>query len=119
MTLTLALQAVIFNWKDSIQKDRILNQLSVLAEAAKSIDNADLDREAGSVMQADKPLFGHLHIVFRDWSFADSDGEAVKQDLFAHECSSDPTNISRSREAILRDHARDAILRAFCSVHVW
>ena len=114
----LASKAIIFNWKDSMQKDRILNQLSVLAEAAKSIsDDADTPAENNT------QVFGNLHIVFRDWNFTDSDGEAVKRDLFALECSEDnddaKTNARRSREAVLRDHARLAILNVFQSVNVW
>lgn len=46
-------KVVIFNWKDSLQADRILNLLAVLARAAQGIELADGD----SVK-----VFGHLHL---------------------------------------------------------
>jgi len=103
-----------------MQKDRILNQLSVLAEAAKSIDAGDA---AGSgPTEENSPVFGHLHIVFRDWNFTESDGEEIKRDLFALECADTGVTTprkGRSREAVLRGHARTAIPDAFQSVKVW
>lgn len=44
---------VIFNWKDSLQADRILNLLAVLARAAQGIE---VDKGRG------KKVFGHLHM---------------------------------------------------------
>lgn len=46
-------KVVIFNWKDSLQADRILNLLAVLARAAQGIELAESD----SVK-----VFGHLHL---------------------------------------------------------
>jgi hypothetical protein len=44
---------VLFNWKDSLQADRILNLLAVLARAAQGIELADGDNSK---------VFGHLHM---------------------------------------------------------
>merc|ERR1712147_367091 len=62
----LASRCVIFNWKDSLQKDRILNQLGVMVRAAEGV------ADSGS-----GPVFGHLHVVFRDWTFEDDDAAKV------------------------------------------
>lgn len=44
---------MIFNWKDSLQPDRMLNLLAVLARAAQGIELADGDNTK---------VFGHLHM---------------------------------------------------------
>ena len=49
----LASKVVIFNWKDSLQADRMLNLLAVLARAAQGIELAD---------GANTKVFGHLHL---------------------------------------------------------
>ncbi|KAH8047970.1 palmitoyl-(protein) hydrolase [Aureococcus anophagefferens] len=65
----LASRCVIFNWKDSLQKDRILNQLGVMVRAAEGV------ADSGS-----GPVFGHLHVVFRDWTFEDGGGQGQGRD---------------------------------------
>ena len=49
----LASKVVLFNWKDSLQADRILNLLAVLARAAQGIELGDGDNTK---------VFGHLHM---------------------------------------------------------
>lgn len=49
----LASKTVLFNWKDSLQADRMLNLLAVLARAAQGIELADGDNTK---------VFGHLHM---------------------------------------------------------
>jgi hypothetical protein len=49
----LASKAVIFNWKDSLQADRILNLLAVLARAAQGIEVGEGDN---------MKVFGNLHM---------------------------------------------------------
>ncbi|KUF89581.1 hypothetical protein AM588_10002278 [Phytophthora nicotianae] len=49
----LASKVVIFNWKDSLQADRMLNLLAVLARAAQGIELPD---------GANTKVFGHLHL---------------------------------------------------------
>ncbi|KAJ0401987.1 hypothetical protein ATCC90586_008924 [Pythium insidiosum] len=99
----LASKAVLFNWKDSLQADRILNLLAVLARAAQGIEVADGDKSK---------VFGHLHIVFRDWSFVDSSPDDVYRDLFAKEKG-------RSDEVNVRNLARANLVDAFESITVW
>lgn len=66
----LASKCIIFNWKDSLQKDRILNLLGVMTTAAEGVDiSARAEGYAHSHIDSDgdgkgKP-FAHLHIVFR------------------------------------------------------
>lgn len=49
----LASKVVLFNWKDSLQADRMLNLLAVLARAAQGIELAEGDNSK---------VFGHLHM---------------------------------------------------------
>ncbi|TMW60715.1 hypothetical protein Poli38472_000757 [Pythium oligandrum] len=99
----LSSKVVIFNWKDSLQADRILNLLAVLARAAQGIELADGDHSK---------VFGHLHIIFRDWSFVDSSPEEVYNDLFSKEKG-------RSEEVNLRNLARMHLVEAFESINIW
>ena len=49
-------KCVVFNWKDTVLKDRILNLLAVLAKAASGIHEAEGDND-----DEDPPkIFGHL-----------------------------------------------------------
>ena len=98
----LASRCVVFNWKDSLQKDRILNQLGVMVKAAEGV----AEREAG------KPIFGHLHVVFRDWTFEDDDAKKVERAIFGLEAN------PRSPDAAQRDAIREALRGAFASIDV-
>jgi hypothetical protein len=69
----LVAKCVIFNWRDSLQKDKLLDQLGVMVHSAQSVElNENANTGGGGGGEA-KP-FGHLHIVFRDWSY---DGDKV------------------------------------------
>ena len=98
--ILLASKVIIFNWKDSLQTDRILNLLAVLAHAAQGIE----------VGQESK-MFGHLHIVFRDWNFVNTSPDQVYRDIFAKEKG-------RSNEVTIRNHSRATILDCFESVTI-
>ena len=52
----LSAQCVLFNWRDSLQKDRILELLGVMTRAASCVGR-----------EQENHTFGHLHIIFRDW----------------------------------------------------
>ncbi|GMF60636.1 unnamed protein product [Phytophthora fragariaefolia] len=99
----LASKVVLFNWKDSLQADRILNLLAVLARAAQGIELPD---------GANSKVFGHLHLVFRDWSFVDSTPDEVYKDLFQKEKG-------RSDEVNVRNLARINLIEAFESITIW
>ncbi|EEY65543.1 uncharacterized protein PITG_03039 [Phytophthora infestans T30-4] len=99
----LASKVVIFNWKDSLQADRMLNLLAVLARAAQGIELPD---------GANTKVFGHLHLVFRDWSFVNSTPEEVYRDLFQKEKG-------RSEEVNVRNLARVNLIEAFESINIW
>ncbi|KAG6586887.1 Guanylate-binding protein [Phytophthora cinnamomi] len=99
----LSSKVVLFNWKDSLQADRMLNLLAVLARAAQGIELAD---------GANTKVFGHLHLVFRDWSFVDSTPEEVYRDLFQKEKG-------RSEEVNVRNLARVNLIEAFESINIW
>ncbi|POM63551.1 Guanylate-binding protein [Phytophthora palmivora] len=99
----LSSKVVLFNWKDSLQADRMLNLLAVLARAAQGIELAD---------GANTKVFGHLHLVFRDWSFVNSTPEEVYRDLFQKEKG-------RSEEVNVRNLARVNLIEAFESINIW
>ncbi|TDH65057.1 hypothetical protein CCR75_000256 [Bremia lactucae] len=99
----LASKVVLFNWKDSLQADRMLNLLAVLARAAQGIELPD---------GANTKVFGHLHLVFRDWSFVDSTPDEVYRDLFEKEKG-------RSDEVNVRNLARLNLIEAFESIQIW
>ncbi len=42
-------QAVLFNWKDSLQKDKLLNMLGIVARAAASVAPEEEDGGEGGV----------------------------------------------------------------------
>lgn len=52
----LSSKVVIFNWKDTLQADRMLNLLAVLARAAQGVEHDDGEDDSSS------KVFGHLHM---------------------------------------------------------
>ncbi|OQR87881.1 hypothetical protein ACHHYP_07924 [Achlya hypogyna] len=99
----LSSKVVIFNWKDSLQADRMLNLLAVLAKAAQNVELADGD---------DRKVFGHLHIIFRDWNFVNTTPEKVFDTLFKKEKGGD-------KEVGNRNLARHELIDAFESIQIW
>jgi hypothetical protein len=112
-------KVVIFNWKDSLQKDAILNLLGVMIMAAEGIklggqDESNGERDSG-------PKFEHLHIVFRDWNFIDVAEDEVYADLFEVEAEPPPGRKMHSTHGDgtgLRNKARADLLRTFSSIRV-
>lgn len=108
--ILLASKCVIFNWKDSMQKDRILQLLGVMHRAAINVaDEGDIDVDGGGDQSK---VFGHLHVVFRDWQYVDSTPESVKNDVFKEERSAD-------QDARLRNAIRNDVKGSFKSITVW
>ena len=66
-------RVVIFNWKDALQRDRIIQALGVVVKAAANVDvGSGTDgggARGGGGGGGGARKFGHLHIVFRDWTF--------------------------------------------------
>ena len=106
--ILLASKCVIFNWKDSLQKDRILQLLGVMHKAAINVAEEGEIEVSGGV----EKIFGHLHVVFRDWQYVNSTPESVKSDLFKEERSADT-------DARLRNAIRNDIKNSFESITVW
>ena len=105
--ILLVSKAVIFNWKDSMQKDKILNQLGILHKAA--INVACEDESMSDV--SDQKLFGHLHLVFRDWQYEGSDEKTVFNDIFKEERSAETA-------AAVRNQIRRSVKENFESITV-
>jgi hypothetical protein len=102
-------KCVIFNWKDSMQKDKILNQLGILHKAAINVacEDESLTDEADG-----QKLFGHLHLVFRDWQYEGSDEKSVYNDIFKEERSAETA-------AAVRNQIRRSVKENFESITVW
>ena len=104
--ILLASKCVILNWKDSLQKDKILNHLGIMHKAAINVAmEGDLEDDSHS-------LFGHLHLVFRDWQYTDSDEKSVLKDIFKEERSSETA-------AAVRNQIRRSVKESFQSINVW
>jgi hypothetical protein len=103
-------KCVIFNWKDSMQKDKILNQLGILHRAAINVVSED-DEAAAAAEEEGHKLFGHLHLVFRDWQYEGSDEKSVFNDIFKDERSAETA-------AAVRNQIRRSIRENFESITV-
>jgi hypothetical protein len=116
---------ILFNWKDSLQVDRILNLLAVFARAARGIKltQADGSNPFGHLhlyvalslfrrLRVNSNLASHFNRVFRDWCFAASTPEEVYRDLFTSE-------VGGSDEVEVRNSARSEVIVAFESITVW
>ena len=90
---------------DSVQKDKILNHLGIMHKAAINVATE------GNLGEEDEPIFGHLHIVFRDWRFQ-GDERSVLNDIFKEERSADTA-------AAVRNQIRRSVKESFQSVRVW
>jgi hypothetical protein len=103
--ILLTSKCVLLNWMDSVQKDKILNHLGIMHKAAINVaTEGDLGEEG-------EPIFGHLHIVFRDWRFQ-GDERSVMNDIFKEERSADTA-------AAVRNQIRRSVKESFRSVRVW
>lgn len=104
--ILLVSKCVIFNWKDSMQKDKILNQLGILHKAAMNVAEEDEETSDNS-----EKLFGHLHLVFRDWQYEGSDEKSVYNDIFKEERGADTASA-------VRNQIRRSVKENFASVKV-
>jgi len=104
--ILLAAKCVIFNWKETLQKDSILNQLGIMTRAASNVGD---DVHVGGGKAGGGKKFGHLHIVFRDWSSVDGTQDSVYRTLFDQELG---------QEANVRNQIRRDVIAAFESVQI-
>lgn len=118
--VVLTSRCVIFNWKDSLQRDRLLNLLAVMQRAAFNVateeeeeeeEGGDKSQEYGNTLAPHTKIFGHLHIVFRDWAY-DGTKETVYKTLFTQERSLAP-------DAVARNQIRSVLQNAFESISIW
>eukprot|EP00937_MAST-01D_sp_MAST-1D-sp2_P002342 g2342.t1 len=107
-------KVLLFNWKGAPLPDMILDMLGVLAEAAESI-NLSVDDDGEAEARRDD-IFGHLHIIFRDWTFA---SDTTARDLLKLEKLSKLKTKKLSKEAKKRNDIRETLLRVFTSVTIW
>lgn len=132
LPLLVTSKIVLFNHKGAPTVSDMLVKLGVLARAADFIDLEDEDQKedkkqlnrATSLHTAGKK-FGHLHVLFRDFSF-EGTREEVLQQLLGKEStkhlpksgpggsSNDPLKAARERNDI-----RELLVNNFQSVNVW
>lgn len=60
-SILLLSKVILFNWKGGMQKNKILNELTILAQVAKRVWSNSVDDNTSK--------FGHLNIVLRDYHF--------------------------------------------------
>lgn len=106
-SLLLTSKVVMFNWPGGLQKTTILSQLAVLANVAgQMVETEDSDGQ---------PLFGHLHILLRDWAGSDARAcEAARAALLDDE----PEQGEQDTEVRLRNRTRRQLRSHFESVSV-
>jgi hypothetical protein len=119
-------KVVIFNHKGGLQKDDILQQLYRFSDSASRIDVGHAQ---------DSNIFGHLHLVFRDWEFEDEDdpdadegedeeqkmakqADIVKKKIFEVEVEGRERSNSSTSD-VVHDKIRKALQSTFCSITVW
>jgi hypothetical protein len=137
--LLLLSKVVVFNWKGGVEKTSILKLLTSLARAASSID-------LGNTGDDGHKIFGHLHIVFRDWQYDDDESEDEEdeeddedddEDNAAAPAAAAPPDGPRSAEEKVlarlmteeagqadegiteRNATRKQLWKAFASIRVW
>src|SRR5206468_977582 len=86
LPLLLTSKIVLFNHKGAPTVSDMLSKLGVLARAADYIELAEEtkennDEEESKTGPSSKKKFGHLHVLFRDFSF-DGDKKSVYHQLF-------------------------------------
>jgi hypothetical protein len=111
-------KCIIFNWKNAVQKDRILNLLGVMAVAARGID-LEGGNDGGP-----RKKFSHLHMVFRDWTFDPSQSSTeAEQDvwnqIFEPEPLPEEGNDAHQSGEAARNVARQELRDAFETIRVW
>lgn len=118
LPLLLTGKVVLFNHKGAPTVSHMLSQMGVLARAAEYIEFTDgTDSE-------DTKRFGHLHVLFRDFSF-EGDEKTIYDQLFKQEkvpkkqqgkstSGLDPVKAAKERNSV-----RKLLLENFESVNVW
>lgn len=118
LPLLLTGKVVLFNHKGAPTVSHMLSQMGVLARAAEYIEFTDgTDSE-------DTKKFGHLHVLFRDFSF-EGDEKKIYDQLFKQEkvpkkqqgqttSGLDPVKAAKERNSV-----RKLLLENFESVNVW
>ncbi|XP_028396210.1 uncharacterized protein LOC114520181 [Dendronephthya gigantea] len=94
-------KVILFNWKGGLQKNNILNELGLLVEVASRVSSNSLER----------PKFGHLHIVLRDFHFEGTDEEALAK-IFDEE-------MKRGEDVNQRNKVREKLRSSFESIKVF
>eukprot|EP00937_MAST-01D_sp_MAST-1D-sp2_P003764 g3764.t1 len=105
-------KVLLFNWRGAPEADTMLELLGVLADAAESInlpgDDICSDDEGAEDVREEN-IFGHLHLVFRDWTFESDTAARELLDL----------EKPKSRSAKTRNTIRKTLKRVFTTITTW
>jgi len=125
LPLLLTSKVVLFNHKGAPTVTDMLSKLGVLARAADYIELADENHaeEEEKEEEPGKKKFGHLHVVFRDFSF-EGNRESVYTQLMGMEkvpksLKTAPGQLDATKAAKERNDIRQMLLDNFQSVNVW
>eukprot|EP00457_Paulinella_chromatophora_P001921 gb/GEZN01001923.1/.p1 GENE.gb/GEZN01001923.1/~~gb/GEZN01001923.1/.p1 ORF type:complete len:672 (+),score=109.52 gb/GEZN01001923.1/:59-2074(+) len=128
LPLLLTSRVVLFNHKGAPTVSDMLSKLGVLARAAEYIDVGEGEAEktddspVGNGEHEEKKKFGHLHVLFRDFSFS-GDSESVYNQLMNPEkvikTLKPKSGMDPSAAAKERNDIRDLLLRNFLTINVW
>lgn len=123
LPLLLTSKIVLFNHKGAPHVSDMLSKLGVLARAAEYIELGADDQVESNSSPPERKKFGHLHVIFRDFSF-EGDREIVYEQLMGKEQvtktktmkggGTDPTKAAKERNNI-----RKLLKENFESVNVW
>ncbi len=128
LPLLLTSKVVLFNHKGAPTISHMLSQLGVLARAAEYIDLTEEGKEEDEEEEGGPKKFGHLHVLFRDFSF-EGEIEDVMEQLMAPEKvpKRAPLNKRASLKSAVdpakavkeRNDIRQLLKENFASINVW
>ena len=111
----LTAKEVVFNWRGAVDRDAILEKLGALAKVALRVncDNKDDSSGKGIVCTfvygddlvllmtpaklSSTCIFGHLHIIFRDWNYSGSTESVWQRILGEEELPSFPGTLNKTQ----------------------
>lgn len=118
LPIALLSQVVIFNIMGGVAKNEVLEKLAVFTTAAQRVVEPEHGDDGDTAMDHDdddegesEGIFGHLHIVYRDYSL-ESTADEVRAQIMGRE------RRTRAKDARRRNEIRDLLESQFASITV-
>lgn len=126
LPLLLTGKVVLFNHKGAPTVSDMLERLGVLAKAAEKVQLKQFNEGEGSE-EEDRPKaqkFGHLHILFRDFSFTGTQESVLNQIMTEEKVKKtlrkeDDHSYDGAKNAQERNNIRQLLIDNFASINVW